>query len=462
MNTTRSSSLRILASTVALSMLAAACGGDSDEATATQDAPAITEAPATTAPPTTAAPTTAPATTDAAGLADDGSAGVETVDANAGDTPEIVPLVAPIDDAIPEATMDCDAEPVVRTSADGVDFVRTPDSCFDDVEWPGIDYEPQYVEVDGMRVHYVEAGPEDGPVVLMLHGQPTWSYLYRDMIAEFADQGYRAISMDFLGMGRSDKPVDIEDYTYLGQTEQLEEFIDALALEGITLVVQDWGANIGLKLAGEQPDRFAAVVAANGAMPLFPGGAIPYPPVENPDEFDSEVKAYYDGWPDQQVPFRDDEGTLLIDLNFHQAFPDWMTYTMKSPDFDAGEMVEANTWFPITDEEEAAYNAPFPHREYMALARYWPSMALEVGGVNDDAWAGLQQMEQPFLTLYTPNDVGVIGEPQTYQPYIDNVPGAAGQPHGTISEASHFVQDDQGIELTNRIVDFLELNEVYA
>ncbi len=352
----------------------------------------------------------------------------------------------------------CNAEPVIRTTSANVDYVRTPDACFENVVFPGIDYSPQYVEIDDLRVHYVEAGPPDGEVVLMLHGEPTWAYLYRYMIDAFASEGYRAIAMDFIGMGRSDKPIDINYYSYVGQMEEVQAFINTLGLSDITLVVQDWGANIGLRLVGLQPELFSRVVAANGAMPVFPAGSNPYPPVANPDELDYDVRPYYDGWPDQQVPFRDAEGNLLIDLNFQAAFPTWMTYTMKSPNFDAGKMVEANTWFPIPESDEDAYNAPFPSREYMALARYWPSMALETPGLNNEAWAGLQRFEGPFLTLYTPNDVGVIGEPQTYQPYIDHVPGAAGQPHAAISEASHFVQDDQGYALAEYIMDFIDLN----
>jgi haloalkane dehalogenase len=357
-----------------------------------------------------------------------------------------------------ESTMVCDATPIVRSTSTGIKFVRTPDSCFQDVRFSRIDYQPKYVEVEGLRVHYVEAGPANGPVVLMLHGEPTWSYLYRKMIDGFAKQGYHAIAMDFIGMGRSDKPVNMKDYSYIGQTKQLASFIDELRLTDINLVVQDWGANIGLKLVGEQPARFSSVVVANGAMPLFPKGLVPYPPVKNPDELDATLKPYYDGWPDQQIPFRDATGKLLIDLNFQQAFPTWMAYTMKSPEFNPGKMVEANTWFPISVADKAAYNAPFPRREYMALARYWPSMALEVGGVNEKAWAGLQKFDKPFLTLYTPNDVGIMGEAKTYQPYIDKVPGAKGQPHGTVTEASHFLQDDQGYSLAQRIIEFYKTN----
>jgi hypothetical protein len=147
---------------------------------------------------------------------------------------------------------ECDADPVILTTDDGVEFVRTPDSCFEDL--PDFPYEPRYVEIDGLRQAYVDEGPADGEVVLLLHGQPSWSYLYRDMIPVFADAGYRVIAMDHLGMGRSDKPIDIDDYSYVGHADRLEQFIAELGLTDINLFVQDWGSLIGLKVAGENPE----------------------------------------------------------------------------------------------------------------------------------------------------------------------------------------------------------------
>lgn len=357
-----------------------------------------------------------------------------------------------------KVTQTCYSEPRIRKTINGVKYVRTPESCFQNVRFPGIKYRPKYVTIDGLKVHYVEAGPKSGETVLMLHGEPSWSYLYRDMIKTLADAGYHAIAMDFIGMGRSDKPIDIGYYSYEGLTNQLEEFITKLSLKNVTLFVQDWGANIGLRLAGLRPDFFERIVTANGFLPVFPEGAMPYPPVENPNELDYDVQPYYRCWPAQQVPFRDEAGNLLIDLDFEKEFVNWMIYTMKSPYFSISEMIEANTWFPLTVEEKAAYDAPFPSRIYMALARYWPSMMLEAEGLNQDAWIGLLNYNKPFLTLYGPNDPGILGDGSTYQPYIDNIPGAAGQNHSAVMNASHFLQDDQGIHVAERIIDFMQSN----
>ena len=163
-------------------------------------------------------------------------------------------------------TAECDAEPVILTTDDGVEFVRTPDSCFENL--PDFPYEAHYVEIDGLRQAYVDEGPADGEVVLLLHGQPSWSYLYRDMIPVFADAGYRVIAMDHLGMGRSDKPVDIEAYSYLGHNERLQTFIEERELTDINLFVQDWGSLIGLNVAGTNPDLFATIAVGDGANDL--------------------------------------------------------------------------------------------------------------------------------------------------------------------------------------------------
>ena len=160
--------------------------------------------------------------------------------------------------------------------------LRTPDERFENL--PGYDFAPHYVDIGGLRMHYVDEGPADGEVVLLLHGQPSWSYLYRDMIPVLADAGYRVIAMDHLGMGRSDKPIDIESYSYLGHNDRLEAFIDELGLSDINMFVQDWGSLIGLRVAGLNPDLFATIAVGDGALPPVPEGTELFPPVENPNE----------------------------------------------------------------------------------------------------------------------------------------------------------------------------------
>ncbi len=341
----------------------------------------------------------------------------------------------------------CDAKPEMRTTADGVDFVRTPNSCFDGIpNWP---YKARYVSIDGLRQAYVDEGPADGDVVLLLHGQPSWSYLYRKMIPVLVDAGYRVIAMDHLGMGRSDKPIDIGDYSYLGHSDRLKRFIHRLGLTDINLFVQDWGSLIGLRVAGLEPDRFATIAVGNGALPVIPAGVQPFPPVENPDEL-TDLSAPYAVIPPQQPPFYD--GCTQIVAPAPGYFAYWMAYAMTARSFRPSETVEALTWFDVPAGQQAAYDAPFPSRTYLAGARVFPSLVNEVPGTNAKAWAGLTSFRRPFLTIWSSNDPGQLGSCAAQQTFIDNVPGAAGQPHTRLPEASHFLQDDQGERIARQLV----------
>ena len=203
------------------------------------------------------------------------------------------------------------------TTTDGVQFVRTPDEYFDNLpDWP---YAYQYIEINGLRQAYAEAGPANGEVVLLLHGQPSWSYLYRHMMPTLANAGYRVIAMDHLGMGRSDKPVNIEDYSYLGHADRLESFILEMGISDINLFVQDWGSLIGLRVAGLNPDWFATISVGNGDLPLIPAGASPYPPVNNPNEVE-DIPSPFAAIPDQQVPFYDGCDLILQGVDAEENF----------------------------------------------------------------------------------------------------------------------------------------------
>ena len=351
----------------------------------------------------------------------------------------------------PQEQLDCDAEPIIRTTADGVEFVRTPTGCFEDL--PNFNYDLKSVEIDGLRQGYVDEGPADAPVVLLLHGQPTWAFLYRKMIPVLVDAGYRAIAMDHLGMGNSDKPIDIADYSYLGHIDRLEKFINALGLRDITLFAQDWGSLVGLHVAGENPDWFARIVVGDGTLPVVPEGIEPYPRVENPNEIDPDLQFVFQLIPAQQIPFYD--GCTPIGST-GTDFGAWMEYSMKAEAFHPAEVVEGLTWFDIPDEDEAAYDAPFPSRIYMAGPRVFPSLVNELGGENQAAWEGLMQFEKPFLTIWASNDPGNLGSCAMQDNLVDNIPGAEGLPHIRLPEASHFLQDDQGAEIARRIVELME------
>jgi haloalkane dehalogenase len=341
----------------------------------------------------------------------------------------------------------------VRTTADGIDFVRTPSGCFESL--PGFTYELKSVDIDGLRQGYVDEGPSDADPILLLHGQPSWSYLYRKMIPVLVNAGHRVIAMDHVGMGNSDKPIDIEYYSYLGHVDRLQKFINALGLRNITVFVQDWGSLIGLKVAGENPDWFARIVVGDGTLLVVPEGVELFPRVENPNEIDPDLQPVFGAIPPQQPPFYDGCDLVIEAGNF---FGDWMEYAMKAASFHPAEVVEAMTWYDVPSEEEAAYDAPFPSRIYMAGPRTFPSLVNQLGGQTQGAWAGLMAYEKPFLTIWASNDPGNLGSCAMQQNLINNVPGAEGQPHDRLPESSHFLQDDQGAEIARRIVDFISAN----
>jgi len=351
---------------------------------------------------------------------------------------------------------ECDSEPVIRTTSDGVQFVRTPDSCFENL--PDFPYEAKYVEIDGLHQGYVDEGPAGADPILLLHGQPTSSYLYRKMIPVLVDAGHRVIAMDHIGFGRSDKPIDIDYYSYLGHVDRLERFIGALNLEHITMFCQDWGSLIGLHVAGEHPEWFDRIVVGDGALPVFPAGTQPFPAVENPDELNTEIVAPFALIPPQQPPFYGEDGTRLIPGDPFETFGVWIEYALTAASFHPAEVVEAMTWFDLPAAEEAAYDAPFPSRVYMAGARTFPSLVNDLPGVTQDAWTGLTVYEKPFLTIWASNDPGNLGSQEAQDILIDSVPGAAGQPHTRLPEASHFLQDDQGAEIARLMVEFIAAN----
>ena len=370
---------------------------------------------------------------------------------NAADTTVSSAAAEPVETtSVPEVEVECDAKPETLTTDDGVEFVRTPDSCFEALpDWP---YEPRYVEIDGLRQAYVDEGPAEGKTVLLLHGQPSWSYLYRHMIPVLVEGGYRVIAMDHLGMGRSDKPTEITSYSYLGHNDRLQRFVEELELTDINLFGQDWGSLIGLRTAGLDPDRYATITIGDGMLPELPKGAQPYPAVKNPDKV-KEIESMFAAVPEQQRSFYDG---CELRIPSTGNFGNWMTYSMTAKSFHASEVVEAMTWFDLPDRVEAAYDAPFPSRKYMAGPRTFPSLVNEVPGTTEKAWDGLRSFDKPFLTLWASNDPGNLGQCATQQFLQDQIPGAEGQPHDRLSESSHFLQDDQGGEIALRMVDWLD------
>jgi haloalkane dehalogenase len=344
----------------------------------------------------------------------------------------------------------------IMTTADGVQFVRTPDGFFENLpDWP---YEPKYVEIDGLRQAYVDAGPADADeTILLLHGQPTWSYLYRKMIPVLADAGYRVIAMDHLGMGRSDKPIDVDYHSFLNHTHRLETFIEELELRNITPFVQDWGSLIGLYVVGLHPEWFGRVVVGNGSLPERPDGFVPFVLPEDAQAAQDQFYGNVSLVPAQQPRFYDDEGNRTFGATADRSyFSKWILFSRNDERLRASLLVEAMTYFPLTQAEIDAYDAPFPARIAMAAPRSFPGLANTMGGVTAKSWEGLRSFEKPFLTIWASNDPGQLGTREAQQMLIDNIPGAAGQPHTRLPQASHFLQDDQGEEIARRMIDFIE------
>jgi haloalkane dehalogenase len=295
--------------------------------------------------------------------------------------------------------------------------VRTPDHRFAGLE--DFAFPPTYSEVDGgplgrLRICHVDAGPMDGPVVLLMHGEPSWSYLYRKMIPPLVDAGYRCIAPDLVGFGRSDKPVNQADYSYEGHVGWMTQWFDALGLRDVTLFCQDWGGLIGLRLVAAQPDRFAAVCASNTFLPTGDGKA-------------------------------------------SEAFESWRAFSQKVEDFDSGWIVNGGTARGISDGARAAYNAPFPDDSYKAGARRFPMLVvtdpdMPSAAENKAAWAVLERFEKPFLTLFGEKDFVTLGAERQLQ---SRIPGARGQPHRLIADAGHFCQEDAGPELADALLRWM-------
>ncbi|MBW3572907.1 MAG: haloalkane dehalogenase [Gemmatimonadetes bacterium] len=290
--------------------------------------------------------------------------------------------------------------------------LRTPDERF--AELPGWPFAPRYVDVDGLRIHYVDEGPREAPPVLMLHGEPSWSYLYRKIIPVFTAAGYRAVAPDLPGFGRSDKPADRAEYSYARLVGWMAGWLKAVDLREVTLVCQDWGSLVGLRLVAEHPDRFARVCVANGALPTG----------------DNQPGAPFKLW---------------------QAFARW------TPVFPAGRIVQLGSLTRLPREVRAAYDAPFPSEKYKAGARALPPLVptRPTDPAREDnrrAWAALERWNKPFLTAFSNGDPITRGLDRGFQ---RRIPGAAGQPHTTIRGAGHFLQEDRGEELAGVVVDWM-------
>jgi len=300
-----------------------------------------------------------------------------------------------------------------------MDRLRTPDERFADL--PDFAFEPRYVEVpagDGsptLRMGLVDEGPPDGEVVLCLHGEPSWSFLYRHMVPVLVDAGLRVVAPDLIGFGRSDKPAERTDCTYQSHLDWVRAAVfDQLDLRDITLVCQDWGGLIGLRLVAEQPDRFARVLAANTFLPTG-------------------------------------------DRDPGDAFRSWQRFSQEVAELPIGSIIKGATTTDLAPDVLAGYDAPFPDESYKEAARQFPLLVPihpddPASAPNRAAWEVLDRYARPFRTAFSDQDPITAGADHALQARI---PGAADQAHVTIEGGGHFLQEDRGRELAEQVVDLI-------
>lgn len=295
---------------------------------------------------------------------------------------------------------------------------RPPDARFENL--PDYDFTPRYAEIadgDGgkLRVHYLDEGSTDAKPVLLMHGEPSWCYLYRKMIPALVAAGHRVIAPDLVGFGRSDKPTLQSDYSYARHVAWMSELLfDRLGMRHATFFGQDWGGLIGLRLVAASPERFDRVVISNTGLPTGDG-------------------------------------------KLSEAFLAWQHYSQTSKSFPIGNIVNGGVVTKLSPEVIAAYDAPFPDDSSKAGARIFPSL---VPTSQDDqahldniiAWGVLRKFERPFLCAFGDSDPITKGGEAVF---IRNIPGAIGQSHTTVAGGGHFIQEDKAGELANIINSFI-------
>ncbi len=291
-------------------------------------------------------------------------------------------------------------------------ILRTPDSQFENLS--DYAFTPHYLNVaDSLRLHFVDTGPAGGRPVIMMHGEPSWSYLYRDMIKNVSAAGLRVVAPDLIGFGRSDKPAETADYSYSKHVAWMLEWLDETKITDAVLFCQDWGGLIGLRLAAARPDKFAGIIAANTFLPTGQG-------------------------------------------KVSKAFEAWKEFSQTTPVFKVGNIIQGATVSNLPDDVIRAYDAPFPDESYKAGARIFPALvptSEDMDGAADNvkAWKVLHKWKKPFLTCFSDQDPVTGGLDKHFQKAI---PGCKNQPHKIVKGGGHFLQEDCHRELSEIIVDF--------
>jgi haloalkane dehalogenase len=296
-------------------------------------------------------------------------------------------------------------------------ILKTPESAFSNItDFP---YEPQYVQVTDtvsseLSMAYYQAGPTDGHPVVLLHGEPTWAYLYRKMIPILADAGFNVLAPDLIGFGRSDKPTRSSDYTYARHLIWVREWFNQVVKQPATLFCQDWGGLLGLRLVADMPERFSGVVAANTGLPTG-----------------------------DQKPSK--------------AFTAWRRFSQDVPEFPTSDIIDKGTVTDLSDSAKAAYDAPFPDETYKVGARMFPLLVPTQpdsidSQANRNAWQSLKQFNKPFMTAFSDSDPVTAGGDKFMQ---HTILGCKGIAHTTIKSGGHFLQEDKGEELAQVLISFI-------
>jgi len=300
--------------------------------------------------------------------------------------------------------------------------LRTPDHHFDNL--PDYNFQPNYVNVDdgdggSLRIHYLDEGNVDDQTVLLMHGEPSWSYLYRKMVPGLVAAGFRVVAPDLPGFGRSDKPAERSDYTYQRHVDWMTRWLEAVNLNSIVLFCQDWGGLIGLRLVAEQTNRFSGVVAGNTFLPTG-------------------------------------------DVEPGEAFVNWQNFSQTVPEFPVGKIIDGATVSELNEQVKAAYDAPYPDETYKSGALQFPLLVPTTpedpaAASNRAAWTVLSELSIPFLTAFSDKDPVTAGGDRGFQKMI---PGTKGQNHVTIKDGGHFLQEDKGEELAEVIIAFINDNRL--
>jgi len=315
------------------------------------------------------------------------------------------------------------------------EVIRTPDSAFQ--ELPDYPFAANYVDSLGYRIHYVDEGPRDGQVILLMHGQPSWSYLYRHMIPVLANAGFRVIAPDNVGFGKSDKPLKSSDHSYQMHIDVMSNFVDELALENVTFFGQDWGGLIGLRVVAERPSKFSRIMISNTTLPAAPGiqGWLGYPLFR------------FSAWKEGDIQ--------EIDPN-NFTFSKWVAYARHTNNFDFAGLFQRATTRTLSDEDLAGYAAPYPTNEYRAAIRIFPTLVASQLRQNQKVMDEFySKWDKPLLTAFGTDDSLMAGRDEAWQ---KTVPGAKGQQHTLVEGGAHFIQDDKPNELSRLLIEFINNN----